>query len=51
MDLLAGQLMRPERGLPSQPTTVMIDGLWVDGAPAERHSHRPHARELTRALA
>jgi LacI family transcriptional regulator len=51
MDLLAGQLMRPERGLPSQPTTVMIDGLWVAGPQGARPSQRPQARELPRAFA
>ncbi|MCF3650370.1 LacI family DNA-binding transcriptional regulator [Synoicihabitans lomoniglobus] len=32
IDLVAGQLLRHERGLPEVPRTVVIDGRWVDGA-------------------
>lgn len=31
LDLVAGQLLRHERGLPEKPKTTVIDGRWVDG--------------------
>src|SRR5690606_37413348 len=32
VDLVAGQLLRHERGLPAIPKTSVIDGRWVNGA-------------------
>lgn len=32
IDLLVGQLNRNERGLPSHPKTVLIEGQWIEGA-------------------
>ncbi|WP_221029501.1 LacI family DNA-binding transcriptional regulator [Actomonas aquatica] len=34
VDLVAGQLLRHERGLPQKPKTTVIDGRWIDGATA-----------------
>lgn len=34
VDLLAGQLLRHERGLPEKPRTLIVDGRWCDGATA-----------------
>lgn len=34
IDLLAGQLLRHERGLPEKAKTLMIDSRWVNGATA-----------------
>ncbi len=34
VDMVAGQLLRHERGLPEKPRTVIIDGRWIDGATA-----------------
>ncbi len=34
VDMVAGQLLRHERGLPDQPKTTIIDGRWIDGATA-----------------
>lgn len=36
IDLLAGQLLRHERGLPEKAKTLMIDSRWVNGATAPR---------------
>lgn len=36
LDVLAGQLLRHERGLPAKPRTVIVDARWVDGATAPR---------------
>jgi LacI family transcriptional regulator len=36
VDLLAGQLLRHERGLPEKAKTLMIDSRWVNGATAPR---------------
>lgn len=36
IDLLAGQLMRHERGIPEHPKILMIEGRWCDGATAPR---------------
>jgi LacI family transcriptional regulator len=34
VDVLAGQLLRHERGLPEKPRSVLVDSSWVDGATA-----------------
>ena len=34
IDMVAGQLLRHERGLPEKPRTNIIDGRWIDGATA-----------------
>ena len=34
VDLLAGQLMRHERGVPEKPRTLIVDGRWQDGSTA-----------------
>lgn len=34
VDLLAGQLLRHERGIPEKPRTLIVDGRWHDGATA-----------------
>src|SRR5690606_16477274 len=34
VDMVAGQLLRHERGLPATPRTTIIDGRWCDGASA-----------------
>jgi LacI family transcriptional regulator len=34
VDLLAGQLLRHERGVPEKPRTLIVDGRWHDGATA-----------------
>jgi LacI family transcriptional regulator len=34
VDVLAGQLLRHERGLPEKPRSVIVDARWVDGATA-----------------
>ncbi|MCF3652245.1 LacI family DNA-binding transcriptional regulator [Synoicihabitans lomoniglobus] len=34
VDMVAGQLLRHERGLPVKPRTVIIDGRWCDGTTA-----------------
>jgi LacI family transcriptional regulator len=44
VDLLAGQLLRHERGVPEKPRTLIIDGRWQDGATA------PSLEHLKRAL-
>jgi len=31
IDMIAGQLLRHERGIPEKPKTSIIDGYWVDG--------------------
>lgn len=31
IDMVAGQLLRHERGLPDKPKTTIIDGRWIDG--------------------
>ncbi len=40
VDVLAGQLLRHERGLPEKPRTVIVDAHWVDGATAPKTPHR-----------
>lgn len=41
VDMVAGQLLRHERGIPDRPRTTIIDGRWCDGAtaPAGDASH------------
>jgi LacI family transcriptional regulator len=34
IDLVAGQLLRHERGLPERPKAISIESRWVDGATA-----------------
>jgi LacI family transcriptional regulator len=34
VDLLAGQLLRHERGVPDKPRTLIVDGRWYEGATA-----------------
>jgi len=34
IDMVAGQLLRHERGLPAKPKTTIIDGRWIDGSTA-----------------
>lgn len=36
IDLVAGQLLRHERGLPDKPRAIFIESRWVNGATAER---------------
>lgn len=40
IDVLAGQLLRHERGLPEKPRTVIVDARWVDGATAPKAPRR-----------
>lgn len=44
VDLLAGQLLRHERGVPEKPRTLIVDGCWYDGATAP--STQLHESEL-----
>lgn len=36
VDMLAGMLQRNERGIPTHPIRMMIEGVWVDGFSAPR---------------
>lgn len=36
IDLLAGQLMRHERGLPEKPKVLLIESRWIEGATVPR---------------
>lgn len=47
VDLLAGQLLRHERGVPEKPRTLIVDGRWCDGATAP--PTRTHDTELGEA--
>ena len=40
IDVLAGQLLRHERGLPEKPRTVIVDARWVDGTTAPNAPRR-----------
>lgn len=44
VDLLAGQLLRHERGVPEKPRTLIVDGRWCDGATAPPTP--PHHQDL-----
>ncbi len=46
VDMVAGQLLRHERGLPDKPRTSIIDGRWIDGATAPVATLLPEHEEL-----
>lgn len=39
IDMIAGQLLRHERGIPDKPKTSIIDGHWIDGATLPEKIH------------
>ncbi len=41
IDMIAGQLLRHERGVPEKPKTNIIDGHWIDGATMPKKIHHP----------
>ncbi len=41
IDYLAGMLQRSERGIPTQPRRLLIEGCWIEGATVRRGSSRP----------
>ncbi len=50
IDLVAGQLLRHERGLPDRPRTTIIDGRWVEGATAPVVDLQPEHETLRSTL-
>jgi LacI family transcriptional regulator len=49
IDLVAGQLLRHERGLPECPKAISIESRWVDGATAPSLPDAAHAASATRS--
>lgn len=39
IDMIAGQLLRHERGIPEKPKTSIIDGHWIQGATMPKKVH------------
>lgn len=50
IDMIAGQLLRHERGVPDKPKTSIIDGHWIDGATMPKKVHNKELIERAERL-